>query len=197
MKKAGFEGGIDPATGSPLVLTFDQAGSDTFYLQTAELLAIDLAEIGIRLKPEFNNRARFLQKLANNQVQLFRLSWTGDYPDAENFLQLFYGPNAGASNRVRCDFPDFNQAYEKIRNMGPSGERNRIYRELAEMIREKCPWIFESYTVSFQLKHQWLQNIIPHDFAFQRWKYYSVDPRGRAQMRKTFTPLSLNELRGN
>ena len=196
MKKAGYPDGIDPESGKPLVLTFDQAGSDTFYLQTAELLAIDLKEIGIELKPEFNNRARFLQKLANNQVQLFRFSWTGDYPDAENFLQLFYGPNAGASNRVRCDFPDFNRAYEKIRNMGPSAERKRIYRELAEMIREKCPWIFESYTVSFQLKHCWLQNVKPHDFAFQRWKYISVDSKKRDQVKASFTPLSLGELRG-
>lgn len=196
MKKAGFPGGIDPKTGKNLELTFDQAGSDTFYLQTAELLALDLAEIGIKLKPEFNNRARFLQKLANNQVQLFRLSWTGDYPDAENFLQLFYGPNAGASNRVRCDFPDFNRAFEKIKTMEPSPERDKIYLELAEMIRDKTPWIFESNTVAFLLKHQWLENMRPHDFAFQRWKYISVDPGKRAEAKRTFTPLSLRELRG-
>ena len=196
MKKAGYPGGIDPRTGKPLEITFDQAGSDTFYLQTAELLAIDLAEIGIKVKPEFNNRARFLQKLANHQVQMFRLSWTGDYPDAENFLQLFYGPNSGASNRVGCDFPEINKKYEKIKKMGPSSERDRAYLELAELIREKCPWIFESYTVSFMLKHGWLENMRPHDFAFQRWKYISVDPQKRAGMKRTFEPLSLNELRG-
>ena len=196
MKKAGYPDGIDPKTGKPLEITFDQAGSDTFYLQTAELLAIDLAEIGIKVKPEFNNRARFLQKLANKQVQMFRLSWTGDYPDAENFLQLFYGPNSGASNRVGCDFPEINRKYEKIKQMGPSKERDQAYLELAESIREKCPWIFESYTVSFMLKHSWLENMRPHDFAFQRWKYISVDPQKRAGAKREFTPLSLKELRG-
>lgn len=196
MKKAGFPGGIDPKTGKALELTFDQAGSDTFYLQTAELLAIDLAEIGIKVKPEFNNRARFLQKLANQQVQMFRLSWTGDYPDAENFLQLFYGPNSGASNRVGCDFPEINRKFEQIKAMPPSAERTKIYLELAEMIRERCPWIFESYTVAFLLKHCWLENFQPHDFAFQRWKYISVDPGKREAMKRSFTPLSLDELRG-
>lgn len=196
MKKAGFPDGIDPRTGNPLEISFDQAGSDTFYLQTAELLAIDLGEIGIKVKPEFNNRARFLQKLANHQIQMFRLSWTGDYPDAENFLQLFYGPNSGASNRVCCDFPDINKKYEAVKNMGPSAERDLKYLELAEAIREKCPWIFESYTVSFLLKHSWLKNMRPHDFAFQRWKYISVDPQKRAGMKRTFEPLSLKELRG-
>ena len=196
MKKAGFPGGVDPQTGKPLEISFDQAGSDTFYLQTAELLAIDLSEIGIKVKPEFNNRARFLQKLAGNQVQMFRLSWTGDYPDAENFLQLFYGPNSGASNRVCCDLPEINEKYEKIKNMGASEERDRRYLELADLIRSKCPWIFESYTVSFLLKHCWLENMRPHDFAFQRWKYISVNPQKRAGMKRTFEPLSLKELRG-
>lgn len=195
MKKAGFPGGIDPRTGKSLEITFDQAGSDTFYLQTAELLAIDLAEIGIKVKPEFNNRARFLQKLANNQVQMFRLSWTGDYPDAENFLQLFYGPNSGASNRVNCDIPEINAKYEQIKNMQSSPERDKAYAELAELIRSKCPWIFESYTVSFMLKHCWLENMRPHDFAFQRWKYISVDPQKRSGTIRRFEPLSLNELR--
>ena len=196
MEKAGFPGGIDPRTGKPLEITFDQAGSDTFYLQTAELLAIDLAEIGIKVKPEFNNRARFLQKLANNQVQMFRLSWTGDYPDAENFLQLFYGPNSGASNRVSCDLQEINLMYEKIKNMQPSAARDQAYAELAELIRSKCPWIFESFTVSFMLKHCWLENMRPHDFAFQRWKYISVNPQKRNGVKRGFEPLSLKELRG-
>ena len=127
---------------------------------------------------------------------MFRLSWTGDYPDAENFLQLFYGPNSGASNRVGCDFPEINRKFEQIKAMPPSAERTKIYLELAEMIRERCPWIFESYTVAFLLKHCWLENFQPHDFAFQRWKYISVDPGKREAMKRSFTPLSLDELRG-
>ena len=88
-------------------MTFDQTGSDTFYRQTAELFANDLRNIGIKLKPEFNTRPRFFQKLSSGDVQMFRLSWTGDYPDAENFLQLFYGPNAGSCNRIAFTDPAF------------------------------------------------------------------------------------------
>jgi ABC-type oligopeptide transport system substrate-binding subunit len=127
---------------------------------------------------------------------MFRLSWTGDYPDAENFMQLFYGPNSGASNRVCCDLQEINRMYEKIKTMQPSAERDQAYEELAELIRSKCPWIFESFTVSFMLKHCWLENMQPHDFAFQRWKYISVDSKKRDQVKASFTPLSLGELRG-
>lgn len=195
LELAGYPGGIDPATGKPLEISFDQAGSDSFYRQTAELLAIDLLAIGIRLRPEFNNRARFLQKLAQGQTQLFRLSWTGDYPDAENFLQLFYGPNAGSSNRVCCVFPEFDRMYRQVQSMADSPERKKKYEEMAKWITNKCPWIFESHPVSFMLKHSWLENHHAHDFAFNRWKYLSVDAPARNRKKAAFTPLSMNELR--
>ena len=192
---AGFPGGIDPSTGKALVLTFDQAGSDTIYRQMAELLALDLREIGILLKPEFNNRARFLQKLAQGQTQLFRLSWTGDYPDGENFFQLFYGPNAGSSNRVCFSSAEFDRRYEAIRGMPDSPERREKYRKLAQWLTEECPWIFESHPVAFLLKHAWVKNYRAHDFAFNRWKYLSVDPNERARRKQKFQPLSMKELR--
>ena len=195
LARAGYPDGIDPATGRPLVLTFDQAGSDTFYRQTAELLAIDLKEIGIDVKPEFSNRARFLQKLRNGQMDLFRFSWTGDYPDAENFLQLFYGPNAGSSNRVCCDFPEFNRMYREIRGMADSPERREKYEAMARWIADRCPWIFESHTVAFMLTHCWLNHYRMHEFAFNRWKYLSVDPVFREKTKRSFTPLSMKELR--
>ncbi len=197
MRKAGFPDGIDPATGRRLELAFDQANSDSFCRQTAELMALDLAEIGITVRPEFNNRARFLQKLASGQTQLFRFSWTGDYPDAENFLQLFYGPNAGSCNRVRCSFPEFDREFASLRTKAPSPALAREYERLAGMVRLRCPWIFESCTVSFLLKHAWTENCRQNDFAFNRWKYMTVDPGIRETNTRGFTPLSLRELRGD
>ena len=195
LRKAGYPDGIDPATGRPLELTFDQAGSDTACRQTAELLAEDLRQIGIRLKPEFSTRPRFFQKLSQGDMQLFRLSWTGDYPDAENFLQLFYGPNAGSCNRVSFQDETFDAMYRKILPMVQSEERDRRYREMAKYLTEQCPWIFEAHTVSFVLTHEWLKNYVPHALAFARWKYLSADSKVRAETKKGFRPLDMSELR--
>jgi len=195
MKQAGYPDGIDPRTGQPLTISFDQAGSDTFYRQTAELLAADLKQIGIELKPEFSNRSRFFQKLASGQAQLFRLSWTGDYPDAENFFQLFYGPNAESCNRVFFRNAEFDRLYEEIRDMEPSPLRTKKYREMTRKITALCPWIFETQPVAYMLTHCWMGNYLPHDFGFHRWKYFSVDPQMRARVKKSFTPLSMKEMR--
>ncbi len=195
MAKAGFPDGVDPKTGKALEISFDQAGSDSFYRQTAELMATDMRRIGINLKPNFNNRPRFLQKLAQGQVQLFRFSWTGDYPDAENFLQLFYGPNAGTCNRALYKDAEFDALYKEIAAMRDSPERTAKYEAMSKRLMETCPWIFESSPMSFMLTHEWLENYQPHDFGFNRWKYLSVDPALREKAKAAFKPLSMDELR--
>lgn len=195
MRLAGYPDGIDPETGRNLELSFDQAGSDTFYRQTAELMATDMRRIGITLKPEFNNRARFLQKIDKGQMQMFRLSWTGDYPDAENFLQLFYGPNSGSCNRVFYRDAEYDRMYGEIRTMPDSPERTAKYEAMSKYLMDRCPWIFETYPVSFVLTHSWMHNYMPHDFGFNRWKYLSVDPAKREESVKSFRPISMKELR--
>ena len=197
LRKAGYPDGIDPETGEPLTLTFDQTGSGTLYTQIAELLSEDMSKIGIRIRPEFNTRPRFLQKVRNGSTQLFRFSWTGDYPDGENFLQLFYGPNAGSCNRVLYRDPAYDAMYEEILSMPDSPERTAKYEAMSRYLMDQCPWIFETYTMAFVLKHAWMHNYMPHDFAFNRWKYLSVDPEKRMLDRKNFKPLSMSELRKN
>ncbi len=195
MKLAGYPDGIDPETGKPLVLAFDQSGNSSAYRQLAELLIRDMREIGIEIRAELNNQPRFYQKLRRGQMQLFRLSWIGDYPDAENFLQLFYSKNAGGSNRVSYRDPVYDTMFEEIANLPDSPERSEKYRKMALYLTEQCPWIFESLPITFQLTYDWLQNYRPHDFAFSYWKYLSIDPQQREKSRSNFKPLSFAELR--
>ena len=86
--------------------------------------------------------------------------------------------------------------YREIREMPDSPERRKKYESMAKWITGKCPWIFESHPVSFLLQHGWLENYIPNDFVFSKWKYLSVNPARREALRKTFKPLSFAELNG-
>jgi len=155
----------------------------------------DLKQIGIRITPSLNSQPRFFQKLRQGKFQLFLLSWVGDYPDAENFLQLFYGKNAGSCNRVFFRDAVFDGMFEKIIPMPESPERTALYKKMIEYVAGQCPWIFESIPMTFQLNHSWLENYQPHDFAFNQWKYLSLDPAKRADMKKLFRPIELKDLR--
>ena len=196
LKRAGYPGGIDPKTGAPLTLTYDQNGNSSAHRQLAELMIKDMGKIGIKIVPLLNNKPRFFQKMRKGKFQLFRLSWIGDYPDAENFLQLFYSKNAGSCNRAFYQDKKFDRMFEEIIPMPDSPERTRKYEKMVEYLSTQCPWIFESFAISYQLNHCWLQNFLPHDFAFASWKYLAVDTAKRNEMKKNFKPLSFKEMRG-
>lgn len=195
MKQAGYPNGIDPATGKALKLTFDQSGSSGAHRQLAEMMVFDMKKIGIKITPVLNNKPRFFQKVRQGKMQLFRLSWIGDYPDAENFLQLFYGKNAGSCNRADYRNAEFDKMFEAIMSMPDNAARTAKYQQMARYLTKQCPWIFESFPVSYQLLHSWLQNYHPHDFAFSRWKYLSLNPVARQATIKKYTPLDMGELR--
>jgi len=73
---------------------------------------------------------------------LIGMAWGLDYPDAENVLQLFYGPNgAPGSNSSNFDDPGYNELFKKSIVMQPGPERTEIYRQLNKMIVEQVPAI--------------------------------------------------------
>jgi ABC-type transport system substrate-binding protein len=195
MVKAGYPNGIDPKTGKHLELSFDQMGASPNHRQLAELMAVDMQAIGIKIKPVLNNKSRFLQKSRKGQLQLFKIGWVGDYPDAENFLQLFYGKNAGSCNRSFYRDKKFDAMFEEIISMPDTPARTRKYSEMAKYLASQCPWIFESHPIAYKLLHSWLQNYIPHDFAYSSWKYLSVDVKARREAKSSFEPLELEDLR--
>lgn len=194
LAKAGFPGGIDPVSGKHLSFTFDQGGNTSACRQLGELMAKDLEAIGVEVESILNNNPRFYEKLRRSKFQLFRLSWVGDYPDAENFLQLFYSGNITSCNRTGFCDAEYDRLYEKILTMPDCPERSEIYRQMAEIIADKCVWIMEGFPISWLLYHSWLENYVPGDFAFNFYKYLSVDPDRRETAKKSFRPLSFGEL---
>jgi hypothetical protein len=84
--------------------------------------------------------------------------------------------------------------FEAIKAMPDSPERTAKYAEMAKYLVSKCPWIFSDYPVSYRLTHGWLENYVPHNFCFSRWKYLSLDPKRRRAAKASFTPLSFSDL---
>ena len=81
----------------------------------------------------------FNQALKTGKTEYFSLAWSLDYPDAENTLQLFYGPNKSpGSNNFNYDNPKFNALFEQSKIMQPSPERTQLYRQLNQMVIDDC-----------------------------------------------------------
>ena len=110
-------------------------------------------------------------KVSRGETQLFRIGWMGDYPDAENFLQLFYGPNQSPGpNRSNYRNPAFDALYREALAADTPGRLSR-YRDMQEIIRQDCPWIFIHFARAYSLSHRHVIDFQPHDFPYGMEKY--------------------------
>jgi ABC-type transport system substrate-binding protein len=87
----------------------------------------------------FPTFGEFSRAIDERQLDVFFLSWLLDYPDAQNTLQLFYGPNATpGSNNFNYDNPEFDALYERAISMQPGPERTRLYRRMNGLVIDDC-----------------------------------------------------------
>ncbi len=96
-------------------------------------------------KIKFKGYAAFgdlTKAISNRKAMLIPMGWGLDYPDAENTLALFYGPNASpGSNQSNYNNPAYNKLFAKASTMQPSPERTKMYQKLSSIMVEDCPSI--------------------------------------------------------
>lgn len=176
LAEAGYPDGIDPVTGRRLEVALELGGATPDVRQVVDLMAGMFDKIGVVLKANYNNWPAFLEKMDRRQSQLFQLGWVADYPDAENFLQLFYGANTSPGpNHSNYVNPEFDNLYGQMRTMLPGPEKDRLCEQMAGIIIEDCPWIFMYQPMDFVVIHNWLKNYGLHDFPYTMVKYRRVD----------------------
>lgn len=84
----------------------------------------------------------YAQAYSNREVMLVTTGWTMDYPDAENTLQLFYGPNASpGSNTANFNDEQFNELYETASTLQPSPERTALFAQMNQRVIDSCTTI--------------------------------------------------------
>ena len=189
LAEAGYPDGLDPKTGRRLQLQLEAGSADSSEArQAVELFCNFMEKIGIVVTPNFNNWPTFLEKLERRQVQIYQLAWMADYPDAENFLQLFYGPNSSPSPN-HCNYvnPDFDRLYEQARILQDGPERTALYQKMCAIIIEDCPWLMTMLPLDHLMNHRWLSNYKYHDFPYGMIKYYKVDPADRRAWKQQYS----------
>lgn len=191
--EAGYPEGIDSKTGRRLELNIELGKSDTNTRQSMELMADMYQKIGVVLKSNYNTWPAFIEKMNRRQAQLFLLAWVADYPDAENFLALFYSQNESPGpNHSNYRNAEIDRRYEQVRIMHDSPERTALYEEMANIIVEDAPWVFMYQPMTFELKHNWVDNYLPHDYPYGMEKYHRVNRAARSAWNTSYGEEKLN-----
>lgn len=117
------------------------------YLDLCKYMQQQLAEIGIKLKIDVSPPGTLREMIAKSKISFFRGSWIADYPDAENYLSLFYTPNFCPKGPNYTHFSDktFDDLYEKSRKEQNDSIRYNYYKEMDELIINEAPVVILYY----------------------------------------------------
>lgn len=169
--------------GKPLTIEYASTPSQ-LERQYDELWKKSLDAIGIRMTVRKAKWPDLLKESKAGKVQFRGLAWGADYPDADNFLQLLYGPNAGQSNDARFRLAAFDRLYEQAKRLPDTPERTALYQQMNRLILAYAPWKLGVHRVEGYLIHPWITGYKKHPILRAQWRFLDVDIEQQAAARR-------------
>ena len=178
------EAGYPEGKGLPII-TMDIA-STTDNKQKGEFFQRCMAQIGIRVQLVENLFPVLLNKRLQKSTMLHTLTWSGDYPDAENFLQLFYGPIQPSGLGSNIHHNVFDALYKKASILQDSSVRTELYEQMNQIVAEYVPAIYTTHPLHVSLQHSWLKNYCWSSFHYGTELYWDIDVDKKQDMITSF-----------
>jgi len=131
------EAGFPDGRGLPPIALYTTSN----YLDLCEYIQGQLSALGIDLRVEVLPPSTLREKKAAGGLSFFRASWIADYPDAENYLSLFYSQNAAPNgpNYTHFSDPVFDSIYVVSRSESNPSTRESLYRSLDSIVMFYAP----------------------------------------------------------
>ena len=180
MVEAGYPDGRDIETGRPLVLNYD------FYaLPTPERkVEIDwvvrqFAKLNIQLEVRATDNNQFQDKIRKGKHQVFWTGWNADYPDAENFLILFYGPNSKSvsdgENQSNYQNPEYDALFTKMKSLSDGPQKQALIDQMVAILQKDAPWSWGYFPYASAAVQHWVYNSKPAILIRDHGRYLRVD----------------------
>ncbi len=109
------------------------------YADIASFAAKQIEDIGIKVQVEVVQKSLLLEQTAKQQALFFRGSWIADYPDAENYMAMFYSKNPSPPNYTRYNNPAFDILYDKALQENNDSARYILYRQMDQLVINDAP----------------------------------------------------------
>ena len=140
--------------------------------------------IGIKIVFKKDKLPEIAKMARAGKIAMNPSGWTADYPDAENFMQLLYGPNIGQANDARFDLPEFNKLFEESQRLADSAERTAIFNKMTELVVAYAPWRMTTNLIIDTLAHPWVGSYVPHPMRFlEGFAFVDIDDSIRAKVK--------------
>ncbi|MGC4036297.1 MAG: ABC transporter substrate-binding protein [Chitinophagaceae bacterium] len=132
------------------------------YADMASFIAKQLEESGIPVQVEVVQKALLLQLTAGSKTLFFRGSWIADYPDAENYLSVFYSKNPAPPNYTRYKSARFDALFEKALMEQNDSVRYDLYRQADQTVINDAPVVPLWYDKAIHLVQINVHDFVPN-----------------------------------
>jgi ABC-type transport system substrate-binding protein len=132
------------------------------YLDLCILVQKNCASIGIQLKIEVVPSSLLKQQKSVGDLSFFRGSWIADYPDGENYMACFYGPNKAPNgpNYTRYENANFDVNYELLLKENDLTKREELFTALEDNLSQNQPFALLFYDESIWIKSQEVKGLV-------------------------------------
>ncbi|MBE7492602.1 MAG: hypothetical protein HS108_12705 [Planctomycetes bacterium] len=179
---------VDPATGKQVSITVLIRRNDQQSADYAVFLKSSGDKVGIRIDSERMTFAEWLKRSNDRVGQAFDSGWIMDYPDAQNNLQLLYGPNtAQGLNYSGYNSETYNRMYRELAPLDEADETQRARKgELVRLMHAELdkdlPWVMLNWNKTYSLFHSWYTLPDPNPFAYTYTKFVHADTPRRGEL---------------
>ena len=143
-------------------------GTNSQYLDLCEYIQRELEKLGIKVTVDVMPPSTLRQMKSSGELDIFRASWIADYPDAENYLSLFYSPNFAPNGPNYMHFKNevFDSLYVESQTISDIEVRKQLYTQMDSIVVAEAPIIplFYDMAVRFVNKKVSGLGINPQNF---------------------------------
>jgi oligopeptide transport system substrate-binding protein len=129
------EAGYKNGQGIPVIKLLTVA----VYADLGSFIAKELEDIGLKIQVEVIQKGLLLEQTAKSEALFFRGSWIADYPDAENYLSVFYSRNPAPPDYTRYNNPRFDALYESSLVEKNDSIKYTLYRQMDQRVINDAP----------------------------------------------------------
>ncbi|WP_188560034.1 ABC transporter substrate-binding protein [Hymenobacter frigidus] len=132
--------------------------------EIGEYLQKQWADVGAQVQIDINQSAAQQDLVDNGRVAFFAKSWLGDYPDAENYLALFYSPNFSPAGPDKTHFKNaaYDKLYDEARRTQDVAKRTALYQAMDRIVVEESPVISLYYDEVVRLTQNNVRGLTPN-----------------------------------
>lgn len=117
------------------------------YLNFCEFIQRALLDIGLEVNIEVMPSSSLKTAKANGKLDVFRASWVADYPDAQNYLSLFFSDNftPNGPNYTHFKNAKYDSLYRKAMSESDVKKRINLYKKMDRIVLEEAPVVVLFY----------------------------------------------------